>query len=259
MAKKLGLLKGFIQGCVWSGSGDTRVFLPFQDTVLNAEFTYTGELVMAETFSDQGILGASQACLQKEECGFNLSTNDLSWSILQAATLSTSAARTKPILVTESFTASTVDGDPAVSTYTLANTPITTPEAIAEAGLPSSGVAAANIDGVNLEATVAGSVVTLDADVTGDRVTVQYLRAPLTGEEVIYLGSGTRREQVGVYGTFFGCPGSLLIVAPKTAVVPNFSLGVSSGSTAEITLELKVLRENGYFAEITRLKDCEGC
>ena len=258
MAKKLGLFPGFIQGCVWEGSGDTRIFLPFQDTVINAEFTYTGELAMAETYSDQGVLGASQACLQKEECGFNMSTNDLSWSMLQAATLSSSAARTKPILVTESFTASNVTADP-FTTVTLTHTPITTPEELTEAGLPSSGVSVADIEGTQLPGTVAGSVVTLAADVTGDRITVQYLRAPLSGEEVIYLGSGARRKQVGVYGTFFGCPGSLLIVAPKTAVVPNLSLGVSSGSTAEISLELKVLRDNGYFAEITRLKDCEGC
>lgn len=259
MTQKLGLLKGFIQGCVYSGSGTTRTLLPFQDTVLSATFTYTGELAMAETFSDQGVLGASQACLQKEECGFSMETNDISWSFLQASTLSNSETRTKPVLVTETFTASDVAGDPAATTLTLTHTPVTTAPELAEAGLPAVGVVVANIDGTQITPSLSGSLVTLDADYSGDRITVQYLRAPLTGEEVIYLGSGTRREQVGVYGTFFGCPGSLLIVAPKAAVVPSLNFGVSSGNTASAQLELKVLRENGYFAEITRLKDCEGC
>lgn len=260
-AKKLGLLKGFIQGTVWSGSGSTRIMLPFQDTVISAGFTYTGELVMTETFSDQGILGASGACLQKEECGFTMETTDLSWSFLQAATLSSAATRTKPVLVTETFTATTTSGTEPniVSTLTLTHTPVTTEAAVTEAGLPTVGVSAANIDGGQLVATLSGSTVTLDDDYTGDRITVQYLRAALTNEEVIYLGSGARTQEVGVYGTFFGCPGSLLIVAPKCAVKPNLNMGVSSGNTASAQLELMALRQNGYFAEITRLRDCAGC
>lgn len=260
-AQKLGLLKGFIQGTVWSGLGDSRIMLPFQDTVKEASFTYTGELVMAETFSDAGILGASQACLQKEECGFSMVTDDLSWSFIQAATLSEAAARTTPVLITETFTASQLTGTAPneVTTLTVSKTPVTTEAAVTAAGLPSVGVSVANIDGVQIPATVAGSVITLDDDYTGDRITVQYLRAALTNEEVIYLGSGTRRQEVGVYGTFFGCPGSLLIVAPKCAVQPNLNMGVSAGNIASATLELKALRANGYFAEITRLRDCEGC
>lgn len=260
-AKKLGLLKGFAEGTVWSGDGDSRILLPFQDTILEAEFTYTGDLVMSETFSSQGILGASAACLQKEACGFNMTSDNLSWSMLQAATLSTAATRTDPVMVIETITARETDdgGGSPVTTVTVSNTPVTTTADLDNYGLPASGVKVANIDGVQLAATVSGSIITLDDNYSGDAITVQYLRDPLTEEEVIYLGQGQRRENVGVYGRFFGCPGSILIVAPNCAVNPNVSMGVSDGSTASLSIELMCLRTNGYFAEITRLKDCVNC
>ena len=254
---KLGILKGYVNGTVWEGKGASRIMLPFQDTVVEAEFTYTGELVMTETFSEQGILGASAACLQKEACGFTLSSDDLSWSLLQAATLSSAAERTAPVMVTETVVLSQVATD--VSTYTLQYTPVTTAPELEAAGLPTVGVSVAGIDGEQYTPTIAGSVVTLDDDYTGESVTFQYLRAPLTGEETIYLGQGARRQNVGVYGRFFGCPGSLLIVAPNCAVNPNLAMGVSDGNIASVGLELMALRTNGYFAEITRLKDCVGC
>ena len=257
VAKKLGILKGFVQGSVWSGEGNSRILLPFQDTVISAEFSYSGELVETNTFSDQGILGASAACLQKEMCGFTLSSDDISWSLLQAATLSTAATRSKPVMVTETIVASELDT--GNTTFTLEHTPVVAPADLEEAKLPDVGFSVANIDGKQIVPTASGSVLTLDADYTGETITVQYLRAPLTDEEVIYLGQGARRQEVGVYGKFFGCPGSLLIVAPKCAVSPNMSLGVSDGSVASVGLELKVLRQNGYFAEITRLKDCVDC
>lgn len=254
---KLGILKGFVNGSVWEGEGNSRILLPFQDTVIQAEFTYTGELVTTETFSDQGILGASAACLQKEACGFTLSSDDLSWSMLQASTLSTAVERAKPVMVTETVVLSQLDV--ANSTYTLQYTPVVTAPELEEAGLPDVGVSVAGIDGQQLTPTLSGSIVTLDDDYTGDSVTLQYLRAPITGEETIYLGQGARRQNVGVYGKFFGCPGSLLIVAPNCAVNPNLSMGVSDGNIASVGLELMALRTNGYFAEITRLKDCVGC
>lgn len=257
VAKKLGILKGFINGTVWEGKGAERIMLPFQDTVIQAEFTYTGELVMTETFSQQGILGASAACLQKEACGFTLSSDDLSWSMLQAATLSSAAARTEPIMVTETLVASQLSTGNTV--LTAAHAPVVTAPEVNAAGLPASGVSAANIDGIQIVATVAGSTITLDDDYTGETISIQYLREPLANEEVIYLGAGDRRQEVGIYGQFFGCPGSLLIVAPKCAVKPNLTLGVSDGNIANVGLELMALRENGYFAEITRLRDCANC
>jgi len=255
---KIGILKGFVQGSVWSGRGNSRVFLPFQDTILEAKFMYSGETVEAKTFSDAGILGTSNSCLQSEEAGFEMSTQDISWSLLQAATLSSAVTRTSPVLVTETFTASTVVGDD--STVTLSATPVVNNAAAEDIyGLPDAGFSVADIDGKQLVATLAGSVVTLDGDLTGTQVTVQYLRAPLAQEEVIYLGAGERRQEVGVYGKFFGCPGSLLIVAPKCAVVPSLDFGVSGGNTATAGLKLQCIRSNGYFAEITRLKDCVNC
>jgi hypothetical protein len=254
---KLGILKGFVNGTVWAGEGSSRIMLPFQDTVVQAEMTYTGELVMTETFSGQGILGASGACLQKEAVGFTLSSDDLSWSLLQAATLSEAVEREEPVLVTETVTL--VDVVATESTLTTQYTPVVTPAKLVAVGLPSNGISVAGIDGEQYVATISGSLVTLDDDYTGKTVTIQYLRAPITGEEVIYLGSGARRQNVGIYGKFFGCPGSILVVAPYCAVKPNLSLGVSSGSIASVGLELMALRRNGYFAEITRLKDCVGC
>jgi hypothetical protein len=254
---KLGILKGFVNGTVWAGEGNSRIMLPFQDTVVAAEMSYTGELVMTETFSEQGILGASGACLQKEAVGFTLSSDDLSWSLLQAATLSTAAEREAPVMVTETVTL--VDLDDDASTLTTQYTPVVTAPELVAAGLPSIGVSVAGIDGEQYVVTVAGSLVTFADDFTGKSVTIQYLRAPITGEEVIYLGAGERRQNVGIYGKFFGCPGSILVVAPFCAVTPNLSLGVSSGSIANVGLELMALRRNGYFAEITRLKDCVGC
>lgn len=254
---KIGLLKGFAEGAVFSGVGNTRILLPFQDTVVAAEISYTGELAIAETFSAQGVLGASQACLQKEEVTVTISSSDLSWSMLQAATLSEAEERTAPVLVSETFTASEVTT--GNTTHTLKHTPVTTVEAVTAAGLPTSGVSVANLDGNQIVGTLGGSVLTLDDDYTGDSLTVQYLRAPLTNEEVIYLGSGERRDQVGFYGRFFGCPGSILVVAPRCAVKPALSMGVSSGNTATVGLELQALRTNGYFLELTRLRDCVGC
>jgi hypothetical protein len=257
VAQKIGLLKGFAQGAVWEGQGGSRILLPFQDTVISATMAYTGELAMTETFSDQGILGASQACLQKEAVEFTLESSDLSWSMLLAATLSSSVARTAPVMVSETFTASDVDDDNTV--HLLSAVPVVTAPELVAAGLPGSGVSVADINGSQIVGTLTGSTLTLDDDYTGSAITVHYLRAPLDGEETIYLGSGDRREQVGFYGKFFGCPGSLLVVAPRCAVQPNLSAGVSDGSTASLGLSLKALRTNGYFAEITRLKDCVGC
>lgn len=252
MASKIGLIKGFVQGAVWSGKAGQRVLLPFQDTVLEAAFTYGGELVEAMTFSDQGVLGTSQSCLQSEECGVTMSTEDLSWSFLQAATLSTAQTRTDPVLVTESFTLSEVDT--GNSTFAISDAIDTSSAATLDLyGLDTDGISVADIDGNQIPATVSGQTITLDADYTGQTVTAQYTRAALSDEEVIYLGSGARRQTVGVYGRFFGCPGTLLIVVPKAAVQPGLEFGVSGGSVASLGLNLKAIRQNGYFAEITRL------
>lgn len=252
MATKLGIIKGFVQGTVWSGKGNSRLMLPFQDTILEAEFSYTGENVMTETFSDGGVLGASAACLQKEACSVTLATEDISWAMLKAATLSESVTRATPVLVTETLT---MTG----TTATLSYPAVTEATDVTAAGLPTSGVSVADVDGAQLASTVTGATLTVTAAEAGDRLTVQYLREPLAGEETIFLGAGNRIQQVGVYGKFFGCPGSLLVVVPRAVISPNLTFGVSSGSVAKATLELQALRTDGYFAEVTRLKDCVDC
>lgn len=251
------IYKGFVQGSIWAGKGAQRVYLPFQDTITEAKFMYSGEVVESQTFSDAGVLGTSQACLQSEEAGFELSTSDISWNILLAATLSDSKIRTKPVLVTETITLSQLTaGD---SSFTTQSVPVLDSATQDEYGLPASGFSVADLTGKQYAGALTGSSVVLDDDYSGERVTIQYLRAPLTGEEVVYLGAGNRRQQVGIYGKFFGCPGSILIVAPTCSVVPKLDFGVSGGNIASAGLTLKCIRQNGYFAEITRLKDCEGC
>lgn len=232
----MGLITGFIEGTVNYMDGATPKMLPFQDKVEEASFKYSGELLMSETFSAQGIKGASSACPFKEEASFELMTTNISWSFLQASVGQASSTRTAPIPV--SFSGVVSDAD----TITLPSAPVT--------GQP---LTVADELGVQYTVTVSGSTVTFANGNEGKKVTVSYFAAAAAGQRELALGKGERLGEFSVYGRFFGCPDTYLIYAKRVVVRPELDLGVGA-NPASAGMVLQCLRDDeGAFAYIIPL------
>lgn len=231
----MGLITGFIEGTVNFMDGATPKLLPFQDKVEEASFKYSGELLMSETFSAQGIKGASSACPFSEEASFELKTTNISWAFLQASTGQASSTRTAPIPVSFSGVVSTND------TLTLPSAP---------AGQP---LTVADELGTQYTVTVSGSTVTFDNGNEGKKVTVSYFTAAADGQRELALGKGERLGEFSVYGRFFGCPDTYLIYAKRVIVKPELDLSVGA-NPASAGMTLQCLRDDeGAFAYIIPL------
>lgn len=232
----MGLYTGFVQGGVTFDDAGTAKLLPFEDTIAEAELSVTGDLLFAETFGFDGIVGKSAACFHKREVGLKFMSNDISWSFLQAALAQVATARTAPININETHVVS------ATGTVTLDHTPVV--------GQP---VIAADIEGKPYANTTTGSTVTLtSAPPAGSRVTVSYSRAASSASELA-IGTGKIIKEMSLYGRFYGCPDELLVIVPRVVVKPNVTLGVKSGSSASAALEAMALRDvAGNFAYILR-------
>lgn len=233
----MGLITGFIEGTVNYMDGNTPKMLPFQDKVEEASFKYSGELLMSETFSAQGIKGASSACPFSEEASFELKTTNISWAFLQASVGQADSARTAPIPV--SFSGIT-DGDAE----------LTLPSA------PASGltVTASDEFGVQYEVTVTGSTVAFGDGQENKKVTVSYFTNPANNQRELALGKNERLGEFSVYGRFFGCPDTYLIYAKRVIVKPELDLGVGA-NPASAGMTLQCLRDaDGAFAYIIPLR-----
>jgi hypothetical protein len=233
----MGLYTGFVQGGVTFDDAGTAKLLPFEDTIAEAELSITGDLLFAETFGFDGIVGKSAACFHKREVGLKFMSNDISWAFLQAALAQVATTRTAPININETHVVG------AGGTVTLDHTP--------SVGQP---IIVADIEGKHYANTAVAAVVTItSAPPVGSRVTVSYSKAaPGTATELA-IGTGKIIKEMSLYGRFYGCPDELLVIVPRVVVKPNVTLGVKSGSSASAALEAMALRDvAGNFAYILR-------
>lgn len=232
----MGLITGFIEGTVTYDLDGTIQLLPFQDTIEEASFSYEGEILYSETFSNRGIKGASAACFHKEAAMFELSTSNINWAFLQASTAQRDEARVAPVPVTETLVLDT-------GTVDLEFAPAT-----------GTAVIVANSEGTQFTSSVTGQTVTVTGGTDGERVTVSYSRDAGADERSIELGKNEKIRENAIYGRFFGCPDELLIVANRTVITPKLDLGVGDDA-ATAGMELKCLRDdNGVFASIIRIE-----
>lgn len=236
----MGMITGFLEGLVTYNNGTPKI-LPFQDKIEEVQFQFTSETLFVETFSASGVKGSSEACPYREEAMFMLSSKSLAWSFLQAASGYLAQDSTLPIRKSYSAVLRTTTGTPVVSTLTLPEVPRV-----------GGTIQVSDLEGEDYTVTVAGATVTFATNLTGRKVTVSYEVLPEVGQQEIALGSGERLPEVGVYGTFFGCPDSYLIVANRGIIETNLDMSVGSdAATAAMTIRL--LRDNeGNFARIIR-------
>lgn len=231
------LINGFIEGSIRFTSGGQIKLLPFGDKITEATFSYTGELVFAETFGNGGIKSKSAACLRSQEAMFTLSTDDITWAMMQASTGTLDSARSADVPVTESLIV-------ADNEITLSETPI------------SGSVKLSNEAGDQLTFTISGSVITTSGQADGAKVIANYLRAAAS-ERQIEIGSAGRVKESSVYGRFIGCEGTYLVMASRAVVVPKVDFTVGS-SPAKVGLDLQCLKDNnGVLATIIKLPEGE--
>lgn len=252
----LGIIKGFAEGGVYinPASGD-RILLPFPD-VTEASLSYSGDLAVSETFNGAGILSASRACLAREELSMTLNTNSLTWSHLQVAATSTGQASTANRLKQDEIVLTEVDGSSGNSTFTTSQTPLSDPADLEALGLPTIGAIVSDEDGNQLTlSTFATGSGELDADFTGTRIYVQYGVAPSANDREILLGgSANRFTNTGVYGRFFGCPGTFLVVMDDAAIAPGVDASVNGTDPLSLGVTLQGIRgSKGYLAKIIQL------
>lgn len=251
MANRVGLLRGIAAASILYPTATSQILLPFNDSITEATAEFTGELVSAQTFSEQGVLGISSACLASEGLTFSLNSQDVTWSMLQSYFLTQASTLGIPLVTEEVVTLSDVDATP-VSTYTLQGTPVTVAADLEANNLPVSGVVAADEDGTQYAITVTGSNVEFDDDYTGTKVTFRYLVAA-SSQQVIQVGKGERLSVGGFVGKFITCGEEILIVAPKVAVLPSGGFTVDGNTPASVGVQLTAIRTDGRFADVIRL------
>ena len=248
----VGILRGYALGSIFTNIDGSRVLLPWADAT-EATLSYNGELVTSETFNDAGVLSTSRACLATEELTMSLSTSSLTWSHFQIASSTLDAASTANRLKQEIITLSDVDATPA-STFTVSGTPLTTAGDLTALGLPGDGILVSDVntgDQLTVD-SVTGSDVVLDADYTGQRVLVQYGVAPGGTDLQIDIGSADNRfTNAGVYGEFFGCPGTITAILEDVAIAPSSELTVNGSDAATLGITVRAVRgDKGYLGRL---------
>lgn len=239
----MGIITGFIEGIVTYDNAGTPEMLPFQDKIEGAKFNYLSETLKVETFSAQGVKGASAACPFREECMWELMSKDIAWSFLQAVTATLDEAATVAYRTSDTVVLSTDDGNDSTIELGIA---------------PAAGfdVIVSDLNGDQYAADLSGSTVTLTGAgiIAGTKVTVSYGTTPGASAREINLGAGTTKlTEVGLYGTFYACPDSLLIVSNRVSIEANLNMEVGE-SPAEAVLKGTALRDStGSFARILNL------
>jgi hypothetical protein len=240
------IVTGFIEGLIKT-NGTEVIILPFADKIGGATLRYSSENLMVETFSQQGIKGASGSCPFRESMSVEFTSENLAWSFLQAATNTLAEDNDQLVSQSISVVLTATSGTPEVSTFVLEDVAVST---VGE-------IYAADEDGVQYEVAVAvtggDSTFTFDEDLSGQKVTIFYQLAATGTNNLIKLGSGRKLGEVGVYGKFFGCPESYQVSIPRGIIQSNLelSVGENPGSAA---LTLMALRNNqGDYGYIQRL------
>lgn len=240
------IVTGFIEGLI-KVIGTEVIVLPFADKVGGATLTYTTENLMVETFSQQGIKGASGSCPFRESLSIEFTSENLAWAFMQAATNTlaedSDLARSDSVSVVLTQTS----GTPTVSTYVLTGVEAST----------SGEIYAADEDGIqyDVSATVAGgnTTFTFDANLTGQKVTIFYQLSASGTNNLLKLGSGQKIGEVGVYGTFFGCPESYRVTIPRGIIQANLEMAVGE-NPGSATLTVMALRNDlGDYGYIERI------
>ena len=237
------IISGFLEGLIRrTNTSEEFEILAFADKVGNAQLTYTTENLTVETFSANGLLGLSGSCPIREALTITLESQNLAWAFLQAAT--NTLAQDADFQIPESFSvvASTVDATPA-TTIELPSTPAVGTEVIV-----------ADEDGIQYPVdTVSGTTVTLTQDITGTKVTVQWVPDPTGTNNQLSLGAGSKLGEVGVFGRFFGCPETYKVAVPRGIIQANLDLSVDGSSPGTAALTIQALRDNnGNFGYLRR-------
>lgn len=247
-----GLITGFIEGLVSYEQDGSLKALPFQDKIENATFTYTTENLMSETFSAKGMKGASQSCPYREECSMQLSSTNLAWSFLQAATNTLARDAEINSRHTYSHVVATSEVSAGTATIEVDWTPATNTE-ILVADETGQYYTVTHDDGTS-PATLTVDHPDSNTDVTaGQKLTISYVKTASGTNNEIALGSGDKLGEVGLYGRFFGCPNTLLIMIPRAIIQSNLEFAVGDDA-ANASLTATALRDkNGNFALIQQL------
>ena len=239
------IISGFIEGALTFDNAGELQMLPFADKVGTATFNYSSENLISETFSAQGIRGASAACPFREECSMSLSSDNLAWAFLQACFNTLAEDDDRAARDQQSVVLTDVDGTPN-STYTLTGIVVSA----------TDQVIVADEDGVDyaVTATVNGSDtdIVFDDDYTGTKVTISYVTAASGTNNLIKIGSGQKLGEIGLYGRFKGCPDNYLVAIPRAVIQSGVDL-TTGDSAASAGLTATALRDNsGNFAYLKR-------
>ena len=237
---------GFLEGSVRQNGGDLD-FLPFGD-VGEATMIYNSENTIIETFSRTGIKGASSSCPLREELSFQVSSESITWNLLQIALNTRAEDNDQNLERSDTFTLTTVSGTEPneVSTLVL-------PFAVSVA----ADVVVADVEGVQFDVSTSVdanvTTVTFDDDYTGQVVSVKYSLAPTGENNLIKVGQGAKLGEVGVYGRFKGCPDSLLVVVPRGIIQSELNLSAADGA-ASAGFTIQALRDSqGNYAYVQKI------
>jgi len=238
----MGLITGFIEGLIKYDAAGVSKALPFQDKIEGANFKYMSESLLVETFGQDGMKGASEACPYRHECSIEFNSKNLAWSFLQAATNTIARASTVPSQITYSqvLTADTITA--GTSTLTVDWTPVA-----------GTDIIVSDINGIQYDVTLDSGSLEIEGVTAGLKVTITYTEAPSGSNNEIALGSGAKLGEIGVYGRFNGCPDTLLVQVNRAIIDANLEFAVGTDA-ASATLVAKALRDPaGNFATIKRL------
>lgn len=246
----MGLITGYIEGIITANPSGSLIALPFQDKIEGAKFTYLSESLIVETFGEDGMKGASEACPYRHECMVELRSKNLAWSFLQAAANTLARNALLPTKRTFSYVVQAADITSDVATIDVTWSPVV-----------GTDIVVADIEGVNYEGITftSGTPNTLAFGSTntpataGLKVTISYYEAASGDNNEIAIGSGTKLGEIGIFGRWFGCPDTLAIQVNRAIIDANLELDVESDA-AGASLTAKALRDiNGNFAVIKRM------
>lgn len=232
------LYKGFVQGLIKYDDNGTYRTLPFDTFIENATLNVTSESLEAETFNDNGIKSISSRCTIRQMAEVTLESTDITKTFLQAAT--NTLIRDAELPRQKTISVVLADVVATESVYTIPDTP-----------LVGTDVIVTDVNSVEYAVTVAGSVLTFDADYTGTRVTITYTVAASGTLNEIAIGSGAELGEVGLYGVFKGCGQDILLTMNRASIDANLSMAVGTDA-ATASMIAKGMRDiNGNIAILT--------
>jgi hypothetical protein len=247
----MGLMTGFIEGIIKLTDDNQLKMLPFQDKIEGASFKYVTENIISETFGPDGMKGASESCPYRHECSIEISSKNIAWSLMQAAT--NTLARDAEVDTTRTYSTVLQAADITTGTATLDVT--WTP-------VVGTTVVVADIDGNQYDATwTAGSAgppvvpneLEIEGVTAGLKVTISYVEAATGTNNEIALGTGPKLGEIGFYGRFSGCPDTYLVQINRAVIQANLDMSVETEAATASFMAMALRDPAGNFATIKRL------